>query len=107
MERVIKKHKEEKVIKEFIPVFNGVNSEDVDDLLYEVFKWELEDVPIFDKVKNEPFWIDFGKSMIKMECMERQMIYLKGEQATYFYLIKEGSVEFNLPSDDHLPFYQV
>ena len=63
MERVIKKYKEEKQNKEIIPVFNGVNPEDVDDLLYEVFKWELEDIPIFDDVKNEPFWIDFGKSI--------------------------------------------
>lgn len=105
MKREIKSVEEQEEDIIFRPNFDGVLKRDAEELMYEAHKKYLQGIELFTR-KDKDFLIEFALAMKEEKFTEGQLVYEKDDSANYFFVIKEGAVEFCLPEEHTISFME-
>jgi len=84
-----------------IPSFSGVNPDDVFDLHTETFNHKLSGIGLFQQFNNEDIMVEFGLNLTSQKVKTGDVIYEKGDDVDFFYIVKGGggSFEYIIPID--------
>lgn len=105
MKREIKSVEEQEDDIIFRPNFEGVLKRDAEELMYEAHEKDFRGIELFTR-KDKDFLIEFSLAMKVEEFTEGQLVYEKDDSANYFFVIKQGAVEFCLPEEHSISFME-
>ena len=106
LQQNLKDHKKD--VKKRAYDFSNLSPEEIEELDYLKFISKFKDIPLFtrDLIKAD-FVLELGRLVESKTYEKGDYIYYKGEYATYFYILAQGSVAITMDMLDTIPIYEI